>query len=363
MQEMNKQTTCSLCSRIGLSLGVTFFLLFLSELGLRAMYYQRNSGYRCAIVHAFIKLKDHFSATTQNYLYSKPLYRPDSLLGYGCNPGRHELGIQMRTRLGLTSRTWKFTAVLDGQGYRITKIAANTGGDKTGIWIYGCSYTWGWPLDNEETFPFLVQNELPEYAVQNFAGNGYGTVHALLQLRHELGRGTVPPVAAIVVYNRFHLPRNVAAPSRLNEYRFVSSTMKLSGSHPKAELNGAGILSVKLVPLAPSSESNPSIEYMETVTIAIMDEIKALCDKYLILPVLAVQSDPSFDRVAVHCAEAGYKVIDMAMPYPLPPEYQIQPFDNHPNQAAHKQYAAKLLKGLGPLLVSRKLRNSSQTTP
>jgi len=363
MQEVKKQITCSFRSRIGLLLGVTFVLLFLAELGLRVMYYQRNSDYRCAVVHAFINLKHHFGATIQSYLYSKPLYRPDSLLGYSCNPGRHELGIRVQTRLGRTIGTWKFIAMLDDDGYRTTRLDWKTGRDKPGIWIYGCSYTWGWPLDNEDTYPFLVQNVLRDFDVRNFAGPGYGNVHALLQLRHQLGDGAVPPVAAIIVYNRFHLPRNVAAPSRLSDYRFISSAMKLSGSHPKAEINGAGILSVKLVPLVPSTEPDPGIDYMEAVTIAIMDEIKAVCDKHSILPVLAVQSDTSFDRVAVHCAETGYKVIDIAMPYPLPPEYQMQPFDYHPNKAAHKQYAAKLLKGLGPLLVSRELRNSAQTTP
>ncbi len=103
---------------------------------------------------------------------------------------------------------------------------------------------------------------------------------------------------------------------------------------------------------------------MEAVTIAILDEIKRLCDRNAILPVLAVQSGDSFDKITQHCSDTGYDVIDMSLPQPLPEEYRLLPFDRHPNQAAHREYAAKLLTGLNSILDSRGLHDkSAQATP
>ena len=355
------QPKYSLRSRIALSGGVTLLLLFLAELSLRALYYQRNSGHRCAIAQYTLKLRDLLDPTQKSYVYFRPLYRSDPLLGYGCHPGRHDLGIQVRTLCGLRSRTWRFTAILDEQGYRTTSSASSTEHSRPEIWLYGCSYTWGWPLNNEDTFPFLLQASASDYTIRNFAGNGYGTVHALLHLRHELRHKASRPLVVVVVYNQFHLKRNVAAPSTLREYRFVQGQMDFSGfQHPRAELSGDGLLSFELVPLRPSDEPDPTAEYMEAVTIAILDEIKDLCDTHAILPVLAVQSDVSFDRVTQHCSEVAYHVIDMSLPWPLPNEYQLLPFDGHPNQAAHQQYAAMLLKGLKPILDTKRLHKGFQ---
>jgi hypothetical protein len=109
----------------------------------------------------------------------------------------------------------------------------------------------------------------------------------------------------------------VAAPSRINRFQFLSRTKKLSGSHPKKEIDNNGVLRITLVPLVTSNEPNPSNEQMEKVTMVIFDEIKALCDKYSILPVLAVRTDTSFDRVAVRCADNDYKLIDITCLIPV----------------------------------------------
>jgi len=358
------QRKYSLRNRIALSAGVTFFLLLLAELSLRALYFQRNSGHRCAIVQYTSKIKNRLNASTKSYVYSRPLYRSDPVLGYSCNPGRHDLGVQLQSLAGLRSRTWRFTATLDAQGYRTTSSSSVTEPSRPEVWIYGCSYTWGWPLSNQETFAFLLQTSLANYTIRNLAGNGYGTVHALLHLRNELQGKNSRPVVVIVVYNKFHLVRNVAAPSRLREYRFVAGRVDFSGfQHPRAALGRDGTLSVDLVPLLPSDDPNPTAKHMESVTVAILDEIKALCDAHAILPVLAVQSDVSFGKVTQHCSEAGWHVIDMSLPMPLPDRYRLLPFDGHPNQAAHREYAAKLMKGLSPILNSRILHNKSVQAP
>ncbi len=329
------------------------------------MRYQQGSGHRWAVAQFVLERWDRLNTVSRTLIYSRPLYRPDPLLGFGCNPGRHDLGIQLRSFAGLRSRTWSFTAMLDERGYRMTSSSSSMEPSRPEIWIYGCSYTWGWPLDNQDTFPFIVQTSLADFTIRNLAVNGYGTVHALLHLRHSLQNEESRPLVVVVAYNRFHQVRNVAAPSSLRRYRFIREQTGFSGlQYPRAELGRSAMLSVKLVPLRPSDEPDPTRSSMEAVTIAILDEIKRLCDRNAILPVLAVQSGDSFDKITQHCSDTGYDVIDMSLPQPLPEEYRLLPFDRHPNQAAHREYAAKLLTGLNSILDSRGLHDkSAQATP
>jgi hypothetical protein len=62
---------------------------------------------------------------------------------------------------------------------------------KPEIWIMGCSFTHGWSLNDQDTYPWLLQARLPQYVVVNYGVEGYGTLHALLQLREALT--TQPP--------------------------------------------------------------------------------------------------------------------------------------------------------------------------
>lgn len=80
------------------------------------------------------------------------------------------------------------------------------------IWIFGCSYTHGWSLNDEETYAWLLQERLPEYEVVNFGVSGYGTIHSLLQFRDALAART--PRVAILVYAQFHDDRNTFSRNR-----------------------------------------------------------------------------------------------------------------------------------------------------
>jgi lysophospholipase L1-like esterase len=75
------------------------------------------------------------------------------------------------------------------------------------IWLFGCSFTHGWSLKDEETYPWALQERLPAYEVVNYGVGGYGTIHALLQLREAL-HTRPPPVVAIYAYAGFHDERN-----------------------------------------------------------------------------------------------------------------------------------------------------------
>jgi lysophospholipase L1-like esterase len=75
------------------------------------------------------------------------------------------------------------------------------------IWIFGCSFTHGWSLNDQETYPWRLRERFPGYEVVNYGVGGYGTIHALLQLRAAL-HTRPPPVVAIYAYAGFHDERN-----------------------------------------------------------------------------------------------------------------------------------------------------------
>jgi hypothetical protein len=81
--------------------------------------------------------------------------------------------------------------------------------EKPEIWIFGCSFTHGWSLNDEETYPWLLQQRFPDYQIVNFGVSGYGTIHSLFQYRDALRMKR--PRLAILAYARFHDERNTFA--------------------------------------------------------------------------------------------------------------------------------------------------------
>ncbi|MCG2660978.1 MAG: hypothetical protein L6437_12125, partial [Kiritimatiellae bacterium] len=147
---------------------------------------------------------------------NRQFFLDDPILGYRNNPGTYTITITNRQ----VGKSLAFKVVVDDQGYRTTSPSPKVYEGKPEIWLFGCSYTWGWELNNPETFPWLLQARLVDYKINNYAVAGYGNVHGYLQLKQALDQGRLA-IMAVFVYNYFHLPRNVAAPSRLMEFQSV----------------------------------------------------------------------------------------------------------------------------------------------
>ena len=106
------------------------------------------------------------------------------------------------------------------------------------ISIFGCSFTHGWSLNDQETYPWRLQERFPGYEVVNYGVGGYGTIHALLQLRAALTRP--PPVVAIYAYAGFHDERNTFLRRRRKGRGFVEP---VGPAHPAlCRLTASGTL-------------------------------------------------------------------------------------------------------------------------
>lgn len=126
-------------------------------------------------------------------------FQPDSLLGYKGKPGRFEL---------LLKDSLHFVVTHDEDGWRICRDSIEEA-QKPEIWIYGCSFSHGYGVNDKETYPWLLQSALPQFRVRNFAMDGYSTLHSYLQLKSGLKKGR-PPVLVILAYGAFHNQRNTA---------------------------------------------------------------------------------------------------------------------------------------------------------
>ena len=121
--------------------------------------------------------------------------------------------------LGYTHLPGAFLVTLpDGYAFRVTHLpntlrvthplpTAAPERPKPEIWLFGCSFTHGWSLNDQDTYPWRLQERFPAYQVVNYGVGGYGTIHALLQLREALHTRPTP-VVAVYAYAGFHDERN-----------------------------------------------------------------------------------------------------------------------------------------------------------
>ncbi|MBI4849795.1 MAG: hypothetical protein HY808_14690 [Nitrospirae bacterium] len=224
------------------------------------------------------------------------------------------------------------------------------------VWIFGCSYTWGWLLDDSETFSYILQERLRETRVRNFSVNGYGTIHALLQLRNIVNGKNTEGATAVFVYNSFHLLRNAVTPEWLSAFQWFDPDKDWRLA--KGYLH-EGNVKVRLVPLQGDEykealkEKPATLDEQEQLTKGIFREILDICRMHNIKPVLAVQSigDRNSD-IVTYCRLLGFEVIDIAIS--MDNIHTFAPYDPHPNAQAHRHYAAKIYEYLRSALYKEK---------
>ena len=327
---------------LAFSLLPTLLLLAAAEVGWRLIYFQRHANTATAVGDLYQRVA-HRSA--YRIEANGPLYAKHPQLGFLGVPGSHDI------RIISPYGTRSFRMTIGPDGYRITQASPPPSGRKKEIWIFGCSFTWGWGVDDPQTFPWLIHERFPDFTVRNFAVGAYGNVHALVQLQ-DLLKHHEPPAAAVFAYNAFHLARNVGATWWLLRLNVVERAVFQDISYLRAGMDPNGKLYTTLIPLGNSEVGQfppyliqrPDLYYEVLVTKEIFGEIKKLADRHGFVPVFAFQTPASDDAVAANARALGYLVADIAVPGPT--GFSFRPIDDHPNEIAHQAYAAKLAPAL-----------------
>lgn len=109
-------------------------------------------------------------------------YRIDDILGYA--PAK---GIVAPTVSTYNNDVlYKVTYTIDSNGFRITPPFKKYTGARS-VLFFGCSITFGYGLEDYESFPYIVGMNLKDkYKVYNFAFGGYGTHQMYSMLQNDL---------------------------------------------------------------------------------------------------------------------------------------------------------------------------------
>ncbi len=235
------------------------------------------------------------------------------------------------------------------------------------IWIMGGSFTHGWSVDDEHTFPWLVQSALPRHDVRNFGVGGYGTLACWLRFQEALAAGETP-VAVVLAYASFHDGRNTW--TREWSRSLQPTRRELEEGLPRAVATNDGFRVVRdlphyhPLPFAAVSALSAALEHLldrvedhlhrhsRRVNEAIVRAFQERCRREGIAFVLAgILDDRATRRTLRDCAAAGIDTVDIAVDL-LRPGYRNLPDDAHPSRRAHAAYAAALIPHLRKILAS-----------
>lgn len=284
-------------------------------------------------------------------------FRKHPILGYSHYPGRFAVTLSSGYSFNVTHlpNTLRITRPIDS--YKESER-------KEEIWIFGCSFTHGWTLNDDETYPWLLQERFPEHDVINFGVSGYGTIHSLSQFRDALKTRT--PKVVVLAYAGFHDQRNTFSRIRRKE---IAPWNKLGPLvQPYARLNKEGDLEYLFAdveyPEFPMMKHLALAHYIEikynrfeserhqshAVSEALVEEMAKLAKKSEVKFIVA---NISKERAMLDFAEEKrIQNIDISVDLDLT-ENTNRPHDYHPSAIANKKYADKLENFLRAQLLNR----------
>ncbi len=316
---------------------LTVSFLFIAEVGLRM-----KGFYPWTVLRTdFVKVEPPGSYQTTH-----------PTLGYITRPGEFKITLP---------GPYSFKTTYLANGLRITH-PLNTYSEKRKkeIWIFGCSLTQGWTINDEETYPWLLREKLPDYEVVNFGVIGYGTMQSLIQLREALAKGARPALA-ILSYASFHDVRNTL-PRTWMKLRLTAGPGPAFGRVrlPYARWSKDRTPEILYQPFEYRPEFllrhsalanflddtyNQHLEktyHSREVTQALIDEFSSLCKANGIEFVLAgISSDRDTQAMLEHFNKAGIETIDISVDLSRKENTNL-PYDSHPSAIANKEYARKL---------------------
>jgi len=273
-------------------------------------------------------------------------FKKHETLGYSHIPGPFEVTLGTGYTFNVTHlpNTLRITHPTDD------RQGTNRKGE---IWIFGCSYTYGWSINDDETYPWLLQERFPEYDVINFGVNGYGTIHSLLQLRDALR--TKAPEIIVLAYSESHDARNTFARVRRKAIAPWNRLGPLQQPYARMADDGGlqhfvGEVEYEVFPLMRYSALAHYAEirfnrlevkwlHSRAVSEALVTQMAQLAKEHEVTFIIAnIVGEHSLTDYA---EENGIPAIDISVDLLLP-ENSNRPHDAHPSALANQIYADRL---------------------
>jgi hypothetical protein len=92
-----------------------------------------------------------------------------------------------------------------------TRVTSKSPHEGLALIAAGCSFTFGHALNDQDTWPWLVQERLPQYRVINAGVMGYGTDQALMAADRQVQQNQGRTAAVVLGFGDFQIERNRGA--------------------------------------------------------------------------------------------------------------------------------------------------------
>ncbi len=239
------------------------------------------------------------------------------------------------------------------------------------IHLYGCSFTYGMGVDDEESFAYLLQEKISDYAIINKGVPAYGNLQGYLQYLEEIKKGKDIDMA-IAFYAPFHEERNVMNPSFRSQMHYGLEVLgilaKEKGRFPHARLNDGNLEIGYLdseelyrpIPLRDYSALANAIQEIingyqslgmdgTKATITIFEHWARLCHENGTEFIVATLLDdaPSLEMNDI-LKKKGIRTLPLGLDIMNDKQYNNLPHDSHPNALSHRIYAERLFHYLSP---------------
>lgn len=260
------------------------------------------------------------------------IFQPDPVLGWSLTPDRV---IQVPFRRDVVQ-------TVASDGFRVVPSSAKAAPDGIRLNLYGCSYTYGTGLRDEETFAHRIQENHPDIRIRNRGVSGYGNVQTLLSFENDIKNGEVQ--AAIIFLHEIHRIRNLPHPARMRQY--LSADWYRAGVEhvPCCNMVSGVFAGVRYVPIwQPCLQGRPIDAFIapdyvfEQAMVQTCKAIAGLAEKHGIPAGFALISD--FDAKLADQLAILPNLIDIAV---RGAEFTFSPFDGHPNAKANALFAERL---------------------
>lgn len=238
------------------------------------------------------------------------------------------------------------------------------------VLLLGCSFTYGFGVNDDQTFASILQEAYPETGIQNAGVVGYGSVQSLMQLKEQLEAGHLK--VALLHFSSYHFMRNRLSQQYRSNLKIgykrssqdVGNLMKQSKFPYKTSCDGPiefvswesmysnwpgrdWLASVNGMQTA-FDKASEDIEQQVEITACILKEMNDLCRKRGVeFGVVCLDTTPETKQLKKRLG--GFNWLDVNFNF-NDKELTNHPYDSHPNPSGHKLIANKIRPFLGRLL-------------
>jgi len=284
--------------------------------------------------------------------------------------GHEDLGIQLnpgRYKITLNDKV-KFVANHNEGNHRFVPESRYSAAPD--LLFLGCSFTYGYGVNDDENFPSLIQKEFPELSVRNAGVIGYGTVQSLIQLKEAVEEGSVKTV--LLNFSSFHFIRNNLSQAYRSNLKIgyqrssseVDNQMKNSRFPLKASCdseiefqpwetmysNWAGREWLAAINWMQSAYDNSKddVENQSEITACIISEMAELCKKKgIVFGVVCLDTTAETKKLKTKLSNIPWLEINFDFGNK---KYTNLPYDSHPNKRGHRLIAKRMKSFLNDLL-------------